>query len=64
MSLFSRIELLSWRNYFLGDQITAVNGEKFRTDDDLNRLIQTFKPGQSIQLEVTRGIHRPRSSCA
>ena len=42
-------------SFFLGDQITAINGEKLRTNDDLNRLMQTFKPGQSIQLDVVRG---------
>lgn len=42
-------------NFFLGDQITAINGEKLRTFDDLNRLMQTFKPGQTIQLDVIRG---------
>lgn len=42
-------------NFFLGDQITAINGQNLRTFDDLNRLMQTFKPGQSIQLDVIRG---------
>lgn len=41
--------------FFLGDQITAINGEKLRTYDDLTRLMETFKPGQSIQLDVIRG---------
>ena len=36
--------------FFLGDQITAINGQKIRTFDDLTRLMQTFKAGQSIQL--------------
>ncbi len=43
------------RQFFLGDQITAINGEKIRTFDDLTRLMQTFKPGQTIQLNVVRG---------
>ena len=43
------------RQFFLGDQITAINGEKIRTFDDLTRLMQTFKPGQAIQLNVVRG---------
>ncbi len=41
--------------FFLGDQITAINGEKLRTFNDLTRLMETFKPGQSIQLDVIRG---------
>ena len=45
-------------SFFLGDQITAINGEKLRTNDDLNRLMQTFKPGQSIQLDVVRGLQQ------
>ena len=43
------------RQFFLGDQITAINGEKIRTFDDLTRLMQTFKAGQAIQLNVVRG---------
>ena len=43
------------RQFFLGDQITAINGEKIRTFDDLTHLMQTFKPGQTIQLNVVRG---------
>ena len=41
--------------FFLGDQITAINGQKLRTFDDLTRLMQTFKAGQVIQLNVVRG---------
>lgn len=41
--------------FFLGDQITAINGQKIRTFDDLTRLMQTFKAGQVIQLNVVRG---------
>ena len=40
--------------FFLGDQITAINDTKIRTFDDLTLLMQTFKPGQSIQLVVVR----------
>ena len=43
------------RRFFLGDQITAINGEKIRTFDDLTRLMQTFKAGQAIQLNIVRG---------
>ena len=43
------------RRFFLGDQITAINGQKVRTFDDLTRLMQTFKAGQAIQLNVVRG---------
>ena len=43
------------RQFFLGDQITAINGEKIRTFDDLTRLMETFKAGQAIQLNVVRG---------
>lgn len=43
------------RQFFLGDQITAINGQKIRTFDDLTRLMQTFKAGQAIQLNVVRG---------
>ena len=44
--------------FFLGDQITAINGHKIRTFDDLTRLMQTLKPGQSIQLSIVRGNQR------
>jgi S1-C subfamily serine protease len=43
------------RRFFLGDQITAINGQKIRTFDDLTSLMQTFKAGQTIQLNVVRG---------
>lgn len=43
------------RRFFLGDQITAINGQKVRTFDDLTRLMQAFKAGQAIQLNVVRG---------
>ncbi len=43
------------RQFFLGDQITAINGQNVRTFDDLTRLMQTFKAGQAIQLNVVRG---------
>jgi len=43
------------RRFFLGDQITAINGQKIRTIDDLARLMQAFKAGQAIQLNVVRG---------
>lgn len=43
------------RQFFLGDQITAINGQKIRTFEDLTRLMQTFKAGQTIQLNVVRG---------
>ncbi|MEJ7594042.1 MAG: trypsin-like peptidase domain-containing protein [Planctomycetaceae bacterium] len=41
--------------FFLGDQITAINGQKIRSFADLTRLMQTFKAGQAIQLNVVRG---------
>lgn len=41
--------------FFLGDQITAINDQKLRTFDELTRLMETFKPGQTIQLNVVRG---------
>ena len=41
-------------HFFVGDQITAINGEKLQTYDDLTHLMETFKPGQSIQLNVIR----------
>ena len=44
--------------FFLGDQIIAVNGEKLRTFDELTQLMQTFKPGQSIQLTIVRGVQQ------
>ena len=44
--------------FFLGDQIIAINGEKLRTFDELTQLMQTFKPGQSIQLTIVRGVQQ------
>lgn len=43
------------RRFFLGDQITAINGQKVRTFDELTSLMQAFKAGQAIQLNVVRG---------
>ena len=44
--------------FFLGDQIIAINGEKLRTFHELTELMQTFKPGQSIQLTIVRGVQQ------
>lgn len=44
--------------FFLGDQIIAINGEKVRTFNELTELMQTFKPGQSIQLTIVRGVRQ------
>jgi S1-C subfamily serine protease len=41
--------------FFLGDQITAINGEKLRTFGQLTSLMQTLKPGEVIQLTIIRG---------
>ncbi len=44
--------------FLLGDQITAINGVKLRTFDELTQLMQTFKPGQSIRLTIVRGVQQ------
>ena len=41
--------------FFLGDQITAINGVKLRTFGQLTSLMQTLKPGEAIQLTIIRG---------
>jgi S1-C subfamily serine protease len=44
--------------FFLGDQITAINGTPLSTFDELTQLMQTFKPGQSIRLTIVRGVQQ------
>ena len=41
--------------FFLGDQITAINGTPLSSFDELTQLMQTFKPGQAIRLTIVRG---------
>ncbi len=40
--------------FFLGDQITAIEGHRITTFDELTELMSTFKAGQSIKLDISR----------
>lgn len=44
--------------FFLGDQITAIEGKRITTFDELKSLMSTLKAGQTIQLDVVRGPKR------
>jgi serine protease Do len=37
-----------------GDIVTAINGTEVRTSDVLHKLIATYKPGTTVELEVAR----------
>ncbi|HQX49966.1 MAG TPA: trypsin-like peptidase domain-containing protein [Planctomycetaceae bacterium] len=41
--------------FFLGDQITAIEGHSITTFDELTELMSAFKAGQSIKLDIARG---------
>lgn len=38
-----------------GDVITAVDGEPVRLDGDLGRILEAYRPGDVVELEVHRG---------
>ena len=44
--------------FFLGDQITAIEGQSIKTFGELTQLMSTFKAGQSIKLDIMRGTQK------
>lgn len=41
-------------NVFIGDIITAINGEKIDNDDDLSRALDKRQVGDTVQVEIVR----------
>lgn len=44
----------------LGDQITAIDGQRISTSAELKKLLSEHKPGDTIVLDVVRGLHKSK----